>query len=94
MEKATKELSGLETLLAETFDRAEELIEDGGSAAEFLVALAKFMGHFYNRHFPANLHGYLTTNFGNQVNVFSRELRKVYPYSNELHLVLIHSNEK
>lgn len=89
-----KGYSKIELLLAEFFEKAEDLIEDGGSAGEFTVTLAKFLGHFHNRHYPSSMHRLLTTNFAEAILMSANELRMVQDYPKELQLILIHSKKK
>lgn len=88
------EYSKIDLLLADFFEKAEDLIEDGGSASEFTVTLAKFLGHFHNRHYPPSMHGLLTANFAEAIVMSATELRKVCEYPKELQLILIHGKKK
>jgi len=81
-------------MLAEFFEKVEDKIEDGGSASEFMMTLAKFLAHFHNRHYPSNMHGYMTQSFAEAILYLATELRKVESYPTNLHLVLIHGIKK
>lgn len=85
-----RELTKLEELTAVFFEKVEDHIEDGGSAAEFTMTLAKFLAHFHNRHYPPNLHGFMTQSFAEAVTQMAADLRAVLPYDEGLRLILVH----
>ncbi|GIO13570.1 hypothetical protein J19TS2_31250 [Cohnella xylanilytica] len=85
-----RELTTLEKMTAEFFEKVEDQIEDGGSAAEFTMTLAKFLAHFHNRHYPPSLHGYMTQSFADAVTKMATALREVLPYDESMHLILVH----
>lgn len=89
-----RELTKLELLTADFFADVESEIQDGGSAAEFTMTLAKFLAHFHNLHYPPRLHGYMTQSFAEAVEKMAMELRKVHPYDDSLHMILIHPSKE